>query len=288
MNFIEKIKDGQILVFDGAMGTQLAEQGVEPGGENNLTAPDKVENVHNNYINNGSDVIITNTLTANRIYIESHDVKQNINDINLKGVEIARRAAGNNIFVAGDISSTGQMMEPFGLYTEQQFIDNFKEQAQLLEKGGVDLFIIETIMDLNEALCALKACKAVSKLPVVVSITFSILINGGRTIMGNSAEECAKKLTDNGADCLGANCGDLDPFEMAKLISLYKAHSSLPFLAQPNAGKPKLIDDKTVFDMPVVKFAEGIQQCINAGASMIGGCCGTSPEYINAIAKLVK
>jgi 5-methyltetrahydrofolate--homocysteine methyltransferase len=288
MNFLGKIKDGQILVFDGAMGTQLGEQGVEPGAHNNITAPEKVETVHNNYINNGSDVIITNTLTANRIYIESHDVKQNVNDINLKGVEIARKAAGSNTFVAGDISSTGQMMEPFGLYTEQQFIDNFKEQAVLLEKAGVDLFIIETIMDLKEAICALKACKEVSRLPVVVSITFSTLINDGRTIMGNSAEECAKKLTDNGADCLGANCGDLDPFEMAKLVSLYKQHSSLPFLAQPNAGKPKLVGDKTVFDMPVATFADGVQQCINAGASMIGGCCGTSPEYINAISKLVK
>ena len=288
MNFLDEIRNGKILVFDGAMGTQLAEQGVEPGGENNILHPNKVKAVHDNYINNGSDVIITNTLTANRIYVESHEIKQNIKDINLKGVEIAKKAAGNNIFVAGDISSTGQMMEPFGLYTEQQFVDNYKEQALLLDKSGADLFIIETIMDLNEALCALKACKEVSTLPVIVSITFSTLVNDGRTIMGNSAEECAKKLTDNGADCLGANCGDLDPFEMAKLVSLYKKHSSLPFLSQPNAGKPKLVDDKTIFDMPVNKFAEGVKECINAGASMIGGCCGTSPEYINAISKLVK
>ena len=288
MKFLDEIKKGRILVFDGAMGTQLAEQGVEPGGQNNLTAADKVKNVHNNYIKNGSDVIITNTLTANRIYIDSHDVRDDIKDLNLKGVEIAKEAAGKNVFVAGDISSTGQLMEPLGLYTEQQFIDSYKEQVILLEKGGVDLFIIETIMDLNEALSALKACKEVSKLPVVVSITFSTLLNGGRTIMGNSVEQCAKILTDNGADCLGANCGDLDPFEMAKLVALYKQHSNLPFLAQPNAGKPKLVGDQTVFDMPVSRFAEGIQQCLNAGASLIGGCCGTSPEYINAISKLVK
>ena len=287
MNFLEEIKK-RILIFDGAMGTQLAALGVEPGGQNNIDHPEKVKTVHKSYIDNGSDIIITNTLSGNNIYLESHAISGSIEDINLKGVAIAKETAGNNIFVAGDISSTGQMMEPFGLYTKEQFIENYKEQAILLEKGGVDLFIIETMMDLNEALCALEACKSVSKLPTVVTITFSTLANGGRTIMGNSAEECAKKLTDAGADVIGANCGDLDPFEMAKLIEIYKQHSSLPFLAQPNAGKPKLVDNKTIFDMKADKFAEGVKQCIESGADLIGGCCGTSPEYIKAIAKLVK
>ena len=289
MNIMDLIKSGKILVFDGAMGTQLAEQGVEMGGQNNILNPDTVSTVHNKYLENGSDVIITNTLTMNRIYIEEHGLDIDFEKVNIAGAEIAKKAAAKTgAFVAGDISSTGCMLEPFGIFTQQQFIENYEEQARVLEKGGVDLFLIETIMDLNEAICALKACKNVSKLPVFVSITFSTLTNGGRTIMGNSAADCAIQLTENGADALGANCGDLDPFEMAKLIKIYKENSSLPFLAQPNAGKPKLIDNKTIFDMPVDKFAIGLKECIDAGASLIGGCCGTTPEYIKAIAKLVK
>ena len=289
MNIMDLINSGKILVFDGATGTQLAELGVEMGGQNNILNPDKVEIVHNKYLESGSDVIITNTLTMNRIYIEEHGVDIDFEKVNIKGAEIAKKAAVKaDAFVAGDIGSTGCMLEPFGLFTKQQFIENYEEQARVLEKGGVDFFLIETIMDINEAICALKACKNVSKLPVFVSMTFSTLANGGRTIMGNSAADCAKQLTENGADVLGANCGDLDPFEMAELIKIYKANSSLPFLAQPNAGKPKLIDNKTVFDMPVEKFTEGLKECLNAGASLIGGCCGTSPKYIKAIAKLVK
>ena len=289
MNIMDLINSEKFLVFDGAMGTQLAEQGVEMGGQNNILNPDKVRTVHDKYLKNGSDVIITNTLTMNPVYIKEHGVDIDFEKVNLAGAKIAKEAAAKTgAFVAGDISSTGCMLEPFGLFTKQQFIENYEEQARILEKGGVDLFLIETVMDLNEAICALKACKNVSKLPVFVSITFTTLTNGGRTIMGNSAEDCAKQLTDNGADALGANCGDLDPFEMAELIKIYKDNSPLPFLAQPNAGKPKLVGNKTVFDMPVERFKEGIQKCIDAGASLIGGCCGTSPEYIMAIAKLVK
>ncbi len=289
MNILDIIKTGKILVFDGAMGTQLAEQGVEMGGQNNITNPDKVKTVHDKYLKSGSDVIITNTLTMNPVYIKEHGVEIDFEKVNLEGARIAKEAvAGTESFVAGDISSTGCMLEPFGPFTKQQFIESYEQQAKILEKGGVDLFLIETVMDLNEAICALQACKNVSNLPVFVSMTFARLTNGGRTIMGNSAADCARQLTENGADVLGANCGDLDPFEMGELIKLYKEVSDLPFLAQPNAGKPKLVDNKTVFDMPIERFAEGIQKCIDSGASLIGGCCGTSPEYIKAIAKLVK
>ena len=283
------LKSDKILVFDGAMGTQLAELGVEMGGQNNVLNPDKVKLVHNKYLDSGADVIITNTLTMNPIYIKEHGVDIDFEKVNLAGAELAKEAISEReAIVAGDIGSTGCMLEPFGMFTKQQFVENYEKQAKILEKGGVDLFLIETIMDLNEAMCALQACRNVSTLPVFVSMTFSTLANGGRTIMGNSAADCAKQLTENGASGLGANCGDLDPFEMAEIVKIYKDNSNLPFLAQPNAGKPKLIDNKTIFDMPVDTFAEGVKACIDAGASFIGGCCGTSPEYIKAIAQLVR
>ena len=151
--------------------------------------------------------------------------------------------------------------------------------------GGVDGFIIETMTDLKEALTALRACKDVSSLPVIVSMSFASTKNGGRTIMGNSAYECAKEITDAGAQVVGANCGNIDPLQMSKIILTISNATQLPILAQPNAGKPKLVDKKTIFDMPPPEFSKGIKECIHAGAKIVGGCCGTSPEHIYALAR---
>ncbi|MHC4338477.1 MAG: homocysteine S-methyltransferase family protein, partial [Planctomycetota bacterium] len=138
--------------------------------------------------------------------------------------------------------------------------------------------------DLREAICALRACEDNFSLPVIVSIAFSTEKNGGRTIMGNSAEDCAKQLTEAGADVIGANCGDLDPAQMAVVVSVLESATRLPVLAQPNAGKPKLVNDKTVFEMGPGDFATGIAECSHAGARLLGGCCGTTPEHIRAVA----
>ena len=188
----------------------------------------------------------------------------------------------------GNLSSTGQLLEPYGSYKESQFCDAFTEQAGILAESGVDGFIIETIFDLREALCALLACKENFSLPVIVSIAFTTVEKGGRTIIGDSAEQCAKSLTDAGADVVGANCGDLDPAQMAVIVSILKSASTLPVLAQPNAGRPKLIGDKTVFEMAPAPFAAGIAECLHAGAGLVGGCCGTSPEHIRAVAGMLE
>ena len=149
-------------------------------------------------------------------------------------------------------------------------------------------FIIETMFDLREALCALRASKEVSDLPVLVSIAFHTVTNGGRTIMGDSARDCAQALTEAGASAVGANCGNLDPFQMVEIVSKMREMTSLPILAQPNAGKPRLVENRTVFDLSPSDFAAGVYQCFQAGARMIGGCCGTSPAHIQAIADLLR
>jgi len=156
-----------------------------------------------------------------------------------------------------------------------------------LAEAGVDGFIIETMFDLREALCAIRACRGNFPLPVIVSIAFKTETKGGRTMMGNSAEDCAKSLTDAGVDVIGANCGDLDPSQMAVVVSLLKKETNVPILAQPNAGKPRLVGDKTVFDMEPAIFALGINECLQAGARLVGGCCGTTPEHIRAVAALL-
>jgi 5-methyltetrahydrofolate--homocysteine methyltransferase len=186
------------------------------------------------------------------------------------------------------MSSTGQLLEPYGTYKESQFYGTFKEQAEILAESGVDGFIIETMFDLREAVCAVRACKDNTSLPVIVSMAFATEEKGGRTMMGNSAEQCAGDLTDAGADAVGANCGDLDPSQMAVVVSLLKSATSLPVLAQPNAGKPKLVGDQTVFEMAPAAFSAGIAECLRAGARLVGGCCGTTPAHIRAVAEILK
>lgn len=288
MRLAEALKNQDVILLDGAMGTELDKRGLMARGRTNLDAPEAVLAIHREYIQCGCQAITTNTLTMNRIYIETHNVDVSVRDVNKAGAELARQAAGADRYVLGDMSSTGQLLEPYGTYKESQFYDAFRGQAEILAASGVDGFIIETMFDLREAVCAVRACKGNLSLPVLVSMAFTTEDKGGRTMMGDSAEQCARSLTDAGADAVGANCGDLAPSQMAVIVSLLKAATSLPILAQPNAGKPKLVGDKTVFEMAPASFAAGIAECVRAGARLVGGCCGTTPEHIRAVAEKLK
>ena len=288
MNLSSALKAKDIILLDGAIGTELDKRGLMGRASNNLDAPEIVLQILQAYAECGCDALTTNTLTMNRIYIETHNISVSVRDINKAGAELARQAAGKDRYVLGDLSSTGQLLEPYGTYKESQFSDAFKEQAEILAESGVDGFIIETVFDLREALCALRACKDSVSLPVLVSIAFDTEEKGGRTMMGDSAQQCARSLTDAGADAVGANCGSLDPAQMAVVVSEMRSATSLPILAQPNAGRPRLVEDKTVFEMAPAPFAEGIAACRRAGARLVGGCCGTTPEHIRAVAEMLE
>jgi len=287
MDLSAALKNKDVILLDGAIGTELDKRGLMGRASNNLDSPEVVLEIQREYALCGCDALTTNTLTMNRIYIETHNVGVSVRDVNRAGAELARQAADKGQYVLGNISSTGQLLEPYGTYKEPDFYDAFKEQAEILVEAGVDGFIIETMFDLREAMCALHACKDNFSLPVIVSIAFTTETKGGRTMMGNSAEECAKKITDAGADVVGANCGDLDPVQMAVVVSVLHSATSLPVLAQPNAGKPKLVGNETVFEMAPAPFAEGIAECLRAGARLVGGCCGTTPEHIRSVAGLI-
>lgn len=287
MDLSSALKNKDVVLLDGAIGTELGKHGLMGRARPNLDNPDVVVEIQREYAKCGCDAITTNTLTMNRMYIETHNVGVSVEDVNRAGVEIAREAVSERQYVLGNIGSTGQLLEPYGTCKESQFYDTFKEQAIILADCGVDGFIIETMFDLREAVCALRACKDNSSLPVIVSIAFSTESKGGRTMMGNSAEQCAKVLTDCGADVIGANCGEIDPAQMAVIVTELKSVMSLPIIAQPNAGKPQLIDNETVFKMAPEDFAKGIAECLSAGARIVGGCCGTTPEHIRAVAGLL-
>ncbi len=284
-NFADLLTTDGIVLLDGAMGTELSAVGAVAGGQSNIAAGEAVSAIHREYVACGCDAITTNTLTMNRIYIETHNVGVSVEEVNRVGAKLARKAGGDGVFVLGDISSTGQLLEPYGTFTEGQFVETFKEQASILAQAGVDGFIIETIIDLREAVCALRGCRAVSDLPVLVSMAFATDDKGGRTVMGDSVADCAARLGDEGASVIGANCGDLDPGQTAVVVGLFRGATALPLLAQPNAGKPKLVGDKTVFDMGADEFAAGIEECAAAGAKIVGGCCGTTPGHIRVVAE---
>ena len=287
MDLLEYLtKSEEVLLLDGGMGTQLDERGAEMGGVACLKYPEDVLAVHRSYVEKGAMLLITNTLTMNRVYLEMTGSNIDVREVNLAGAKLARQAAVSGQYVLGDLSTTGQMLEPFGPLTEQEAYAAFKEQAEILAEGGVDGFIIETMYDLKETLIAVQACKAAADLPVIASMTFETLKNGGRTLMGNTAEECAIALTEAGADVIGTNCGSLTPLEMAEVVAIMVRSTHLPVAVQPNAGKPRLEGDRAVFEMTPEDFAAGMTACIRNGARIIGGCCGTSPAHLHAIKPL--
>jgi 5-methyltetrahydrofolate--homocysteine methyltransferase len=288
MNLLELLtSDRKTIFLDGAMGTQLGAAGLEMGGPTNLTHPEAVLDVHKRYSECGVDLLITNTLTMNRVNVESHNVGVDVRDVNLAGARLAKAAAHDGQYVLGDMSSTGKMLKPYGPLSEDDAYAAFREQAAILAEGGVDGLIIETMFDLREALCALRAAQEAGDLPIVASIAFNTVSNGGRTVMGDTASDCAQALAEAGACAVGANCGSLDPLELAEIVSMMRVATSLPIVAQPNAGRGRLVDKRLVFDMSPAHFAAGVEECARAGARIVGGCCGTSPAHIAAMVELV-
>jgi methionine synthase I (cobalamin-dependent) len=287
MGFLDLLASKSVVLLDGAMGTELDKKGLMARGRNNLDQPDAVAEIHVAYARAGCDALTTNTLTMNRIYIETHDIGVSVEEVNHAGAKLACQATGCGEYVLGNMSSTGQLLEPYGVYKEAQFRETFDEQARILTEAGVNALLVETMFDLREAIVALHACKEVSSLPVIVSIAFQTETKGGRTMMGDTAEQCAKRLTEEGADVIGANCGALNPSRMAQVVALIKDATHLPLLAQPNAGLPTLVEGKTVFAMGPAEFADGLAECVRAGARIVGGCCGTTPDHIRAVHNMI-
>jgi 5-methyltetrahydrofolate--homocysteine methyltransferase len=286
--FAQALSDGDILVFDGAMGTMLEEKGLDPGPWCNVEAWDEVVGIHKAYLEAGADVLISNTFAANRIALERYGRGARMAEYNLAGVELCRQVADGRAYVAGDIGPTGQMLEPYGDYSQEQFYEVFAEQAAMLKSAGADLIIIETMSDLREAVTALEACIDSTMLPVVVSISFDRAGSGYRTVMGDDIESCVCELDAAGANVVGANCGSVTPEQMAELLAEMRRFTNKPIIAEPNAGLPELVGGKAVFSLPPEDFARGVLKCIEAGARLVGGCCGTTPAHIESLVDLVR
>lgn len=285
---IEDLLKSGTVITDGSWGTQLQEKGLglnECPDSWNLTHPDRVEEVALSYVEAGSKVILTNTFRSNRIALEGFGLEDKVKEINKAGVEISKRAAGDKAFVFASVGPSGKMMMT-GDITEEQLYKVFKEQSDAIKEAGADGIVIETMSDLAEAKVALKAARR-TELPVVVSMVFDSGKNKEYTMMGNSPEEIAIELTNEGADVIGANCGQgIDGF--TNICKRIKDSTNLPVWIKPNAGLPELKGSKTVYATSAEDFAEFIPGILDSGADFIGGCCGTNPGYIKEISKIIR
>jgi len=291
ITLIDRLKKGEILISDGAMGTSLQAMGLGLGQapeEWNILNPEDVRKVHESFIGAGSNMIITNTFGANPVKLKTAGLSEKFKEINAAAVKIAKEAAKNTAYVLGDMGPTGEFLKPVGNCSEGDFYSVFVEQAEILAKSGVGAFIIETMSGLDELKIAVSACKKVG-LPVIASMTFNVTQKGYRTMAGVSVEQAAESLLDLGCEVIGANCG-CGSKQMTEIMQQFKkaAGNSAFLIAQPNAGMPKLVKDKTIFDETPADFARSVKGLVGLGVNIIGGCCGTTPEHIREIVKIVK
>jgi 5-methyltetrahydrofolate--homocysteine methyltransferase len=277
------------LLGDGAMGTQLMIAGLEQGAcgeEWNLAHPERVLAIQRRYAEAGSDCILTNTFGGSRIMLNRHGNADNVAAINEAGVEIVREAFGDREgYVIGDIGPFGGLMEPYGEFTEQQVRDAFTEQARALVDAGADAIIIETQTSLEELGIGIEAAKEAGAPCIIGSMAYDVTLDGStfRTMMGVDPEHAAEFMLEAGADVVALNCGTrMDMLRAKEAVERYRSATALPVMAQPNAGQPKLVNMKVVYDETPDEMVKGVRPLLEAGANIVGGCCGSTPDHIRA------
>ncbi|OQY00980.1 MAG: methionine synthase [Bacteroidetes bacterium 4572_117] len=287
---LDKLKEGQVLLSDGAWGTMLFEKGLTAGECPelwNITNRDKVFEIAQSYIKAGADIIETNSFGSSGIKLELFDLADRAEEINIKAAEISRDAAGNDHYVFGSIGPSGKILM-MGDVTEEQLYKTFSRQSAALEKGGADAIIIETITALDEAMIAIRAAKENTGLPVVCTFTFDKTVNNDfRTMMGVSPTEMTENLINSGVDIIGTNCGNGFDGMLEIVKEIRQTNATIPLMVQANAGLPQLINGQSVFPESPDEMAAKLPLLIDLGVNTIGGCCGTTPKHIAKFAEVI-
>lgn len=290
-DFLEKVNSREILILDGGFGSLLDSLGGSmKSGDNNTGSPDIVKKAHQLYVDAGSEAITSNTFALNGAYAAKQDLSAEDTEKSLRAaMSIAVEVCGEDKYLLADLGPSGEMLPPLGQADPQLIAAGYRSQAKIMAEYAISAFIIETVFDLAEAEIILHACREVApSVPIILSMTFSSLKRGGCTLMGNTAAKIAKFAAKNGVAVVGANCGDLSPADYAQIITSMKGNCDLPLLVQPNAGKPQLINKQAVYPLDPAEFASQMSACVEAGATLLGGCCGTTPQHIAAISQRFK
>ncbi|MFQ5822941.1 MAG: homocysteine S-methyltransferase family protein [bacterium] len=283
---LEHLKNGEILVADGAMGTMLFQKGLQPGEcpeSLNLTKPEILEEIALLYFNVGADIIQTNTFGGSPMKLSAYGLEDKTEEINRKAVAIVKKVVAGRAYISGSCGPSGEIIKPYGDTEPDVLYRGFERQMKALVSAGVDIVCIETMTDLQEAILAVKAAKDVApQTPVMATMTFDETPRGFYTIMGVSIKEAAAGLQKAGADIIGSNCGN-GIVNMIKIAREYRKNTTFPIIIQSNAGQPETKGGMLIYPETAEYFAEKTQDLIDAGVSIIGGCCGTTPDYIRAI-----
>ena len=287
----EKIKEGKVLVSDGAWGTFLQEKGMQAGECPelwNIEHPDDVYDIAKSYIDAGSNMVETNSFGGNKYKLAMFGLEDKVHELNKAAAELSRKAAGQDNHVLGSVGPTGKMLM-MGDVTEEELYEAFKEQCMALEEGGADAIVIETMSDLDEAKIAVKAARENTKCEVICTMTFEKSgDNAYHSMMGVAPAQMVSEIINAGADIIGANCGNGIEGMIDITKEIRSMDASIPILIHANAGLPVFKDGVTVFPETPNQMAGFVKQLVLAGANVIGGCCGTTPQHITEIAEVVK
>ncbi len=278
-----------ILVADGATGTQLQKAGLKPGASPerwNLENPEAIRALHRGYIEAGANVVLTNTFGGTRFRLARHGLEGQVREINAAAAKLAREVAGESVFVFGDIGPSGELLKPLGKLTYEEAVAGFGEQAEGLLAGSVDAILIETMSDINEAKAAVQGVRQVSgDIPLLVTFSFD---THGRTMMGTKPEKVAKEIWALGVTAMGANCGRTLTETLTAIEQMRAAVPEAALMAKPNAGLPHTNGGDMVYDVTPEVMAEYARKFAEQNIKIFGGCCGSAPEHIRAIAETLK
>ena len=272
----------KILLLDGATGTEMFRRGMPRNVCTEawiLDHGDLLVELQKKYVLAGSQVLYAPTFSANRISLKKHGLDKEVERLNTGLVELTRKAAGSDALVAGDMTTPGEPLDPVGELEEEELYEAYREQAEILYRAGVDLIAAETLMALREAEIALQAVRSVCDLPFMATLTVQ---ENGRAWFGGTAEELVRKMGEEGADAAGINCS-AGPVELEPVVRTMAAAAEIPVIAKPNAGLPVVENGNSVYKMKPEDFVSGMKKLRDAGATILGGCCGTTPEFIRML-----
>lgn len=290
-SLIDVVSKGKILISDGAWGTFLQSKGLQPGECPelwNVTHEEDVFAIAKSYIDAGADMILTNSFGGSPTKLKHYGLENRAAELNFKAAQISRRAAGDNHFVLGSMGPTGVLLM-MGEVSESELYEGFAIQSKALKEGGVDAILIETMSDLDEARIAVKAAKESTNLDVICTFTFEKTLTGDyKTMMGVTPSLMASVIKEAGADIIGTNCGNGFDQMIEIVKEIRNVDSSIPILVHANAGKPIYKDGITIFPESPEYMASKVQLLIESGVNIIGGCCGTTPAHISAIANVIR